>query len=108
MEFDECIIPVTVDITDEDICDIVKEVMRIRKQNLKCRCWCLIDGYNSDSREIYEIPEVKRLCVRLVRSGFCSILNYSPAFEKDEPNYGQLGALEIKLLSEGEFNKEHV
>jgi hypothetical protein len=71
-----------------------------------------ISGYEQDSRELWEIPEMKILATRLVNIGFISLLDLSTIMKslKDpDPLYKtSLGALEVWALSKGILNGKHL
>ncbi len=66
-----------------------------------------ISGFQNDSREIYNIPEVKAFCKRLLKIGFVSIQEVTTNFREisDAYNPYTLGAFEVWLLANGKMSK---
>lgn len=66
---------------------------------------CVISGYGDDARELWEIPEVRAFCRRLVALGFISYLDFTTAANPDAPPTlrAAFGAAEVWLIAEGRY-----
>lgn len=62
-----------------------------------------ISGFDSDPRELFEIPEVVALCRDLVSIGFISVLKVSTLLERDEIVGRFYGALEVWAIATGKM-----
>lgn len=101
------IMPLTLDHTNEELVDLMKAMRDARRGTEFGHIVCLIDGFNKDSRELFEIPEVRALCRRLVTQGFISYLDFSTIFPGAEPRLAKAwGALEVWLCGEGRAWKQ--
>jgi hypothetical protein len=63
---------------------------------------CAIVGYEDDARELYEIPEARAFCRRLVDMGFIAFLDETTLFSSDMPAMAKqgFGAMEVWLCAE--------
>jgi hypothetical protein len=68
---------------------------------------CCVRGFDEDPRELWDIPEVRAFCRRLVAQGFISYLDLAtrlpgtPAILRDA-----MGALEVWLTAEAKLSLE--
>lgn len=70
---------------------------------------CFVGGYDRDPRELYEVPEVRAFCRRLVGQGFISYLDFSTTIPPHHENHpGAWGAAEVWLCAEGRMKRETV
>lgn len=71
-----------------------------------------ISGYDHDSRELWEIPEMKTLTRRLVNIGFISLLEMSTqlkSMQDPDPIYRcTYGAFEVWAHSKGLLNNAYI
>ena len=63
--------------TDGDILDQMRIMKRAREERSYDNVVCTIRGYDDDHRELYDIPEVRSFCRRLLSLGFISYLDFS-------------------------------
>ena len=88
--------------------DELREQMRLMKQVRETRSLpnviCVVRGFDRDPRELWQIPEVRAFCVRLVDQGFISYLDpathlpFCPPWARTG-----FGALEVWLIANGMF-----
>lgn len=71
---------------------------------------CSINGFDLDKRELYEIPEVRAFCRRLVSLGFISYLDSHTTLQGATKDFEvvsmSLGAFEIWKIVENRINKD--
>ncbi len=91
------------DATDPDLLDQMRIMKRVREEHRYDRIVCTIRGFTGDPRELYDIPEVRAYCNRLVDLGFISYLDFSTLFDPKTPELARhgWGASEVWLCSEG-------
>jgi hypothetical protein len=67
---------------------------------------CHIGGYDDDERELWEIPEVRAFCRRLMTLGFPSWLDPFTTLPeiRDHPFKDSFGSLEIWLVAKGKMS----
>jgi len=87
---------------NSNINDLIRATLPIVLKEQKY--WvCAIGGYEDDERELYEIPEVRAYCRRLVDEGFIASLHPTTLFFQDKnpeiKNY--LGGVEVWAIGEG-------
>lgn len=94
--------------TDDDLRRVMAGIDPIVKKN-GMGFVLTISGWDSDPRDLWEIPEAINLCKRLVDTGFISLLEVSTQsglksdyMPDDCPG---LGALEIWLMANGRVRK---
>ena len=69
---------------------------------------CAIAGYEDDERELYEVPEVRDFCRRLVEHGFIASLRLSTMYQSDDkrPELKRfLGGMEVWAFAENLLEK---
>ncbi len=74
--------------TEEELLDSLRTLWEATEEG---GAWLMIDGYNADPHELWEIPEAGALCRRLIRLGFLSLLVMLP--EGFEGESSQIGAI---------------
>lgn len=91
------------DATDEDIVGQMRVMKSAREGNLYTSVVCTVRGYGDDPRELWDVPEVKTFCRRLVRLGFISYLDVFSSVPPGPPGMSRLGfgAGEVWLTSLG-------
>lgn len=103
------VVVVAKDSTDPEIIDIMDGLESMVKamtpdDNFK-GFHLLIDGFDDDPREMWDIPAAQKLCQRLWLLGFGSPLKASTFLvpsDDDEPK-GAFGAFEVWLTSQGKL-----
>lgn len=94
------------DDTDETLRNKMIEMESLLSSGL-CKTGFLltISGYENDSRELWQIPEVRKLTKRLVKIGFISLLEFATHLKSmidPDPLYkSTLGAFEVWAISKG-------
>lgn len=63
--------------------------------------YCSVSGYDYDPRELWEIPEVVRLCQRIVDSGWLSLLRVN----LDDRHPAFWGAWDVYATARGLFKR---
>lgn len=90
------------DLTDAEFIEVIRKFWPIVSTKNR-GVYSSIFGYDEDPRELWQIPEVKILCERLVNLGFISILEPTTLFTEEKGFDAFFGALEIWALSKGLF-----
>lgn len=88
--------------------DIVEKMRTMRQARLDRTCShvaCLIRGFDDDSRELFDIPEVRAFCRRLMTLGFASYLEGATTLAGSAPDSLRQawGAFEVWMTAEGRF-----
>jgi hypothetical protein len=91
--------------TDEELLDVLRQLHESRKTSRGIYT-CMVEGYDDDPRGLYEIPEVRQLCQRLVALGFISELDVTTSMKGLTPAGvpgmdAGLGAFGVWALSRG-------
>jgi hypothetical protein len=89
------------DATDEEIVSMMRQMKSIREHKSKANIVMLVNGYDSDPRELWEIPEALALFRRLIDTGFISYLDPGHVPGVSEPAEGGFGAAEVIFSVEG-------
>lgn len=98
------IIDLKISITNDELLDFMR-LMRTHRQLERCHIVLFINGFGEDKRELWEIPEVRAFCRRLVDIGFISYLDSMIA---DKALAGSLTALEVWLTAQGRMSAKVV
>jgi hypothetical protein len=87
----------------EELLDQMRQMHWVRQDNPAARVVCTISDFDHDPRELYEIPEVRTFCQRLVDIGFIADLDAFTSIPGGSalPLPVGLGALEVWALSQG-------
>jgi hypothetical protein len=95
--------------TDGDIFDQMRIMKRIRETKSADDIVCTLRGFDSDPRELFEIPEARSLCVRLVDLGFISYLSFASYLNPTKPELGEAGygAMEVWMCSNDRLRGEN-
>ena len=94
--------------SNEDILTMMRAMKALRESGSHCLVICLIDGFDDDPRDLWDIPEARAFCRRLVSLGFISWLEFAlcdPQTDIDKVAKDGLGALEIWMIAEGKMHK---
>ena len=98
------VVDLGLDATDADLVEQMRHMEEHRAAGFK-RVGCSIRGYDADSRELWQIPEVVDFCKKLVRIGFIAGLDVSFTFPPDQPPLpvpvAPMGSLDIWLIAKG-------
>lgn len=95
---DTLVLLVAIDETNEEIADYMRRMKAARENGVK-HVFLTIGGFNDDPRELYQIPEVRAFCRRLVNLGFTSYLDFTTTIG-GETGYGWAMA-EVWLCANG-------
>jgi hypothetical protein len=97
-------------LSDDALVDAMRWAIRVRSHGVQC-VRAAVKGYEDDPREMWEIPEVRQLCQRLVDLGVIAVLELSdfcpehPKLQRDHREGKATpmgpGALEVWLLAKG-------
>ena len=95
-----------IDASNNDIIDQMRIMKRARQEGLYDNVICTIRGFDDDRRELYDIPEVRAFCRRLVNLAFISYLDFVTTIVADAPEVVKKGwgAAEVWLCGEGRFS----
>lgn len=90
--------------TNEELVDMMRQMKAARKAGVDAVI-CCVSGFENDTRELWQIPEVRAFFRRLVTHGFISWLDVFAGMDPD-PNTPEVlrmgfGACEVWLISEG-------
>jgi hypothetical protein len=95
---------------DSQLVAMMKWALDVRASGVKC-IRAKIGGYEDDPREVWDIPEARRLCQRLVDLGLIAVLEVSALLAEDEKLqrdreagkdvFVGAGALEVWMLAKG-------
>ena len=83
--------------SNEEILDQMRKCRALRESGVD-NIVCFIDGHNQDTRELWEIPEARAFCKRLVDLGFISYLDYWTT--GDKKLCVAMGAVEVIAIAE--------
>jgi hypothetical protein len=97
------------DATNADVVDQMRIMKLGREEGRYKNVFCMIRRFNDDPRELFEVPEVRAFCRRLVNLGFISYLDYSTMFTKKTPETAKKGwgAAEVYLCGEGRLRHKN-
>jgi hypothetical protein len=97
------IVDLGIDATNEDILDQMRIMKRGREEHRYDNVVCSIRGFDKDPHELFEIPEIRAFCRRIVNLGFISYLDFTTIFHEGVPELAKKrwGAAEVWLCSEG-------
>lgn len=97
-----------IDATNEDILDQMRKMKACREDDSYSHIVCTVRGFNDDKRELFEIPEVRAFCRRIVNLAFISYLDFSTAFDATIPAIAKdaWGAAEVWLCSKGRLRSQ--
>lgn len=103
----ESVLVMEVFLTDsnEDIIDKMRAMRQARADRFYTNVICTVSGWADDPRELWDIPEVRAFCGRLVTLGFVSYLDYSTTLDPRASAFVRtgFGAAEVWLTAEGRF-----
>jgi hypothetical protein len=92
-------------LTDSGIDNLIRATLpQVMKEQ---KYWvCAIAGYENDERELYEVPEVRAFCRRLVERGFiASMRPTTQFFQDDHPELKRfLGGIEVWAIAENHMD----
>jgi hypothetical protein len=109
MDLELHVVDLGLDATDADLVEQMRHMEEHREAGFK-RVGCSIRGYDRDSRELWQIPEVVEFCKKLVRIGFIAGLDVSFTFPPNQPPLpvpvAPLGSLDIWLVAKGHMKED--
>jgi hypothetical protein len=90
--------------TNEEIIDKMM-VMKSARETGFDHVICTVSGFGSDLRNLWDIPEVRALCRRIMTLGFPSYLDFSTTINNPPPIIrGGWGLAEVYLCAEGRLS----
>ena len=94
-----------IDATNDDVIEQMRVMKRGREEGRYDNVICIIRGFDDDPRELYDIPEVRAFCRRIVNLAFISYLDFATTVLTDVPDLVKKGwgAAEVWLCGEGRF-----
>ncbi len=93
------------DETDEELKHFAKTAKEAREAGVK-NIICVFGDYDNDSRDLWNIPEVRQMCFRLIECGLISYLDYTTTLclQPDPLLSSAFGAAEIYFCAHGKIN----
>jgi hypothetical protein len=97
-----------IDATNDDILDQMRTMKACREDKRYSRIVCTIRSFADDERGLFEIPEVRAFCRRIVNLGFISYLDFSTIIDSTVPAIVRdtWGAAEVWLCGEGRLRSQ--
>ena len=98
------------DATNDDILDQMRIMKRARELRRYESVVCTVRGFAGDSRELFDIPEVRAFCRRVYARGFTSYLDFGTVFDptkRAEPQ-GAWGHAEVWMCAEGRMKPVNI
>ena len=96
-------VPINSNLTNEQIVAVTLTVLKGRPGFVgEFECYCNFTSFDNDKRDVWEIPECRALCRRLVNLGFISCLSYLNL----KRGRGAWGAFDVWLCAEGLMRRE--
>jgi hypothetical protein len=97
------VVNLTIDADEAATLAQMRTMKRAREERRCDYVVCSIDGFNDDPRELWEVPDVRELCRRLVACGFISYLEFATLICAEAPPFVRQhwGATEVWLCSMG-------
>lgn len=98
-----------IDATNDDIVDQMRVMKRAREERTYENVVCFVRGFGDDPRELFDIPEVRAFCRRVVNLGLISYLDFTTTFHDKSPELAKRGwgAAEVWLCGEGRLRLEN-
>ena len=97
-----------IDATNDDILVQMRKMKACREDGSYGHVVCTVRGFAEDKRNLFEIPEVRAFCRRVVNLGFISYLDFTTTFDSTVPVIAKdaWGAAEVWLCGEGRLRKQ--
>ena len=97
-----------IDATNDDILDQMRKMKACREDGSYGHVVCTVRGFSEDKRDLFEIPEVRAFCRRVVNLGFISYLDFTTTFDSSVPDIAKdaWGAAEVWLCGEVRLRKQ--
>jgi len=97
-----------IDATNDEILDQMRTMKACREDGSYGHVVCTVRGFSEDKRDLFEIPEVRAFCRRVVNLGIISYLDFTTTFDSTVPAISKdaLGAAEVWLCGEGRLRKQ--
>ena len=103
------VVDLGLDAADADLVEQMRHMEEHREAGFK-RVGCSIRGYETDNRDLWQIPEVVDFCKKLIRIGFIAGLDVSFTFPPNQPPLpvpvAPWGSLDIWLIAKGHMSKD--
>ena len=97
-----------IDASNDDILDQMRKMKFCREDRSYSNIVCTVRGFSDDKRHLFEIPEVRAFCRRIVNLGFISYLDFTTTFDSSVPAIAKdaWGAAEVWLCGEGRLRSQ--
>jgi hypothetical protein len=97
-----------IDASNDDILDQMRKMKSCREDRSYGHVVCTVRGFSDDMRNLFEIPEVRAFCRRVVNLGFISYLDFTTTFDSSVPAIAKdaWGAAEVWLCGEGRLRSQ--
>ena len=97
-----------IDASNDDILDQMRKMKACREDGSYSNIVCTVRGFGDDKRNLFEIPEVRAFCRRVVNLGFISYLDFTTTFDSSVPAIAKdgWGAAEVWLCGEGRLRSQ--
>ena len=97
-----------IDATNDDILDQMRIMKARREDRSYGHVVCTVRGFAGDELPLFEIPEVRAFCRRVVNLGFISYLDFTTTFDSRVPAIAKdgWGAAEVWLCGEGRLRSQ--
>src|ERR1017187_6764636 len=97
-----------IDASNDDILDQMRKMKSCREDRSYDHVVCTVRGFSDDKRNLFEIPEVRAFCRRVVNLGFISYLDFTTTFDSTVPSIAKdaWGAADAWLCGEGRLRSQ--
>jgi len=97
-----------IDATNDEILAQMRTMKACREDGSYDHVVCTVRGFSEDKRRLFEIPEVRAFCRRVVNLGFISYLDFTTTFDTTVPAIAKngWGAAEVWLCGEGQLRSQ--
>ena len=99
------VVDLGLDASNDDIRDKMRLMRQARIDRTYSNIVCVVRGFDSDARELFDIPEVRAFCRRLMTLGFASYLDGATTLTGAGPASLReaWGAFEVWMTAEGKL-----
>ena len=97
-----------IDATNDDILDQMRTMKACREDGIYGHIVCTVRGFSEDMRDLFEIPEFRAFCRRVVNLDFISYLDFTTTFDSTVLAIAKdaWSAAEVWLCGEGRLRKQ--
>jgi hypothetical protein len=96
------VVELWIGMSNEQLLEQMRLMKQARERGEVANVVCVITGFGDDSRDLWDIAEVRGFCRRLIGQGFISYLDMGTMFPGcPEAVQGTMGAAEVLLFSTG-------